>query len=85
MKAKYRFKKLGFNLIDIGFHNIIHYEKILDKEKDWRLIVKFVLNSYYVSLASKFGKFNYGAFNFLDKKLIKAIEKQLKEITNENK
>jgi len=39
------------------------------------------LNSYYVSLASKFGKFNYGAF----KKLIKAIEKQLKEITNENK
>lgn len=79
MSAKEMFEKMGYKEVK-EWNNIIHYEKIVDERLKQKYIIEFVLNHEFISIASKFGKFQYGAFNGFDIELLKAINKQIEEL-----
>ena len=56
--AKEMFEDLGYKEVD-EWHNIIHYEQIVDEKLEQKHIIEFVLNHEIISMASKFGKFQY--------------------------
>ena len=77
--AKEMFEDLGYKEVD-EWHNIIHYEQIVDEKLEQKHIIEFVLNHEFISMANKFGKFQYGAFNGIDIELLQAINKQVEEL-----
>ena len=79
MKAKEMFEELGYKEVK-EWSNIIHYENMIDEKFEQRHIIEFVVNHEFISVASKFGKFTYGAFNGIDVKLLQAINQQCKEL-----
>lgn len=83
MTAKEMFEELGYKEVD-EWNNIIHYEQIVDEKLEQKHIIEFVLNHEFISMASKFGKFRYGAFNGIDIQLLKAINKQVEELNWNN-
>ncbi len=86
MTAKEMFEQLGYKEVS-EFNNILQFEKIENKRLNHKLVIEFVLNHEYISLASRFGKFQYGAFNVLSLDLLEAINTEIKELgwTNEDK
>ena len=80
MTAKEMFEEWGFYEKD-EFPNIITYHKESSDGVYELLGIEFVLNHHCISMYRKIGnKFNYGAFNGIDKKLLKAINKQVEEL-----
>lgn len=86
MTAKEKFEQLGYKEVS-EFNNILQFEKMEDEILNHKLVIEFVLNHEYISLASCFGKFQYGAFNVLSLDLLEAINTEIKELgwTNEGK
>ena len=82
MNAEQMFKELGYANKNTGFSNIICYEKDASIRNLNHIIgIQFVLNDEHVSMYSVFGKeAEFGAFNYLDVKLLNAINKQCKEL-----
>ena len=78
--AKEMFEELHFYEKD-DHHNIITYLKE-DNDGLYELCgIEFVLNHEFVSVYRKVGnKFHYGAFNGIDTRLLKAINKQIEEL-----
>ena len=80
MSAKEMFEELDFYEVD-EHTNIITYHKETFDAPSELLGIEFVLNHHCISMYRKVGnKFNYGAFNGIDKKLLKAINKQIEEL-----
>lgn len=69
MTAKEMFEQLGYKEVS-EFNNILQFEKIENERLNHKLVIEFVLNHEYISLASRFGKFQYGAFNVLSLDLL---------------
>lgn len=80
MTAKEMFEELDFYEVD-EYPNIITYHKETFDMPYELLGIEFVLNHHCISVYRKVGnKFNYGAFNGIDKKLLKAVNKQIDEL-----
>lgn len=80
MKAKEMFEELGYEEKYEHTNIITYHKETLDGIYEL-LGIEFVLNHHFVSMYRKVGnKFNYGAFNGIDKKLLKAINKQIEEL-----
>lgn len=82
MNAEQMFNALGFYKKDVGYGNILCYEKYVGSPKIPHVIgIQFVLNNEYASIYSEFeGDNEYDAFNYLDVKLLNAINEQFKEL-----
>lgn len=82
MNAEQMFKELGYAKKNTGYSNIICYEKDASIRNLPHIIgTQFVLNDEHVSMYSVFGKeAEFGAFNYLDVKLLNAINKQCEEL-----
>lgn len=82
MNAEQMFKELGYAKKNTGYSNIICYEKDASIRNLPHIIgTQFALNDEHVSMYSIFGKeAEFGAFNYLDVKLLNAINKQCKEL-----
>lgn len=82
MTAEQMFKELGYAKKNTGYSNIICYEKDASIRNLQHIIgTQFALNDEHVSMYSIFEKeAEFGAFNYLDVKLLNAINKQCKEL-----
>lgn len=90
MSAKEMFNALGYYEKDVGYTNILCYEKDISIQDVPHYIgLQFVLNHEYISIYShvggkyEYGKernYSYGAFNGFDVELLRAIEQQMKEL-----
>ena len=90
MSAKEMFNALGYYEKDVGYTNILCYEKDVSVPNVPHYIgLQFVLNHEYISIYShvggryEYGKechYSYGAFNGFDVELLRAIEQQMKEL-----
>lgn len=84
------FNALGYYEKDVGYTNILCYEKDISIQDVPHYIgLQFVLNHEYISIYShvggkyEYGKernYSYGAFNGFDVELLRAIEQQMKEL-----
>ena len=90
MSAKEMFNALGYYEKDVGYTNILCYEKDVSVPNVPHYIgLQFVLNHEYISIYShvggryEYGKechYSYGAFNGFDVELLRAIEQPMKEL-----
>ena len=90
MSAKEMFNALGYYEKDVGYTNILCYEKDVNVPNVPHYIgLQFVLNHEYISIYNhvggryEYGKechYSYGAFNGFDVELLRAIEQQMKEL-----
>lgn len=90
MSAKEMFNALGYYEKDVGYTNILCYEKDVSVPNVPHYIgLQFVLNHEYISIYShvggkyEYGKernYSYGAFNGFDVELLRAVQQQLKEL-----
>lgn len=90
MSAKEMFNALGYYEKDVGYTNILCYEKDISIQDVPHYIgLQFVLNHEYISIYShvggkyEYGKernYSYGAFNGFDVELLRAVEQQMKEL-----
>lgn len=90
ISAKEMFNALGYYEKDVGYTNILCYEKDISIQDVPHYIgLQFVLNHEYISIYShvggkyEYGKernYSYGAFNGFDVELLRAIEQQMKEL-----
>lgn len=90
MNAKEMFEQLGYYENDVGYTNILCYEKDVSTQDVPHYIgLQFVLNHEYVSIYSYVGgryehgkecHYSHGAFNGFDVELLRAIEQQMKEL-----
>lgn len=90
MNAEQMFNALGYYKKDVGYSNILCYEKDVSIPDVPNYIgLQFVLSQEYVSIYSHVGGkyepgmercYSYGAFNGLDVDLLRAIEHQMREL-----
>lgn len=90
MSAREMFNALGYYEKDVGYTNILCYEKDVSVPNVPHYIgLQFVLNHEYISIYShvggkyEYGKernYSYGAFNGFDVELLRAVQQQLKEL-----
>lgn len=82
MSAKEMFNALGYYEKDVGYTNILCYEKDVSVPNVPHYIgLQFALNHEYISIYSHVGgRYEYGAFNGFDVDLLRAIEQQMKEL-----
>lgn len=90
MSAKEMFNALGYYERDVGYTNILCYEKDISVQDVPHYIgLQFVFNHEYVSIYSHVGgryehgkecHYSHGAFNEFDVELLKAIKQQMEEL-----
>ena len=90
MSAKEMFNALGYYERDVGYTNILCYEKDISVQDVPHYIgLQFVFNHEYVSIYSHVGgryehgkecHYLHGAFNEFDVELLKAIKQQMEEL-----